>query len=59
MCVSVGSVVKLVSPHAVGNSLRVVARLVIIILRVLVRDSRDWSHVCTEHPKEIDFLLTL
>jgi hypothetical protein len=55
----IGSIVKLVGPDTVRRVLGVISRLVVVVQRVLVRYRRDRIDFSSQHPKEVNFFLTL
>ena len=57
--VRVGRVVELVRPDRAGRVARKVARLVVVVLRIFVRDRGDGAHVRAEHSEQVDLLLAL
>lgn len=56
---SIGDIIKLVRPHRIIQAIRVSFGLMVIVLRVIERYRGDRPHVRSQHPQEVDLLLTL
>ena len=59
MRLRVGRIVKLVRPYRAARRERVIARLVVVVPRVLVGDRGHGTHVRAEHAQQVDLLLAL
>ena len=59
MRVRIGRVVELVRPDRAGRRARMVARLVVVVPRVVVRHRRHGAHVRAQHAQKVDLLLAL
>ena len=59
MRVRIGGVVELVRPDRAWQRAGKVARLVVVVPRVVVRHGGNRSYVGTEHSQKVDLLLTL
>lgn len=57
--ICVGSIIKLVCPNSILETLGIFSSLMIIVLGVLKCNSWDGSYISTEHTKEVDFFLAL
>ena len=57
--IRIGGIIELVGPNRVGDAFCIVPRLVVIVLRVLVRDCGNGVYLRAQHAQEIYLLLTL
>lgn len=57
--ISVGDIIKLVSPDGVLKGSSVSGSLVVVVLRVVKSDGRDRPDVGTQHPQQVNLLLRL
>jgi hypothetical protein len=57
--IRVGGVVKLVRPDRTGSPARIVARLVVVVPRVVVGHRGHGPHIGSEHAQQVDLLLAL
>ena len=55
----VRGIVELVRPHRARRRARIVARLVVVVARVVVRHRGHGAHLRAQHPQQIDLLLAL
>src|ERR1700733_5873692 len=52
-------IVELVRPYGVYGRLSMVAGKVVVVLRVVISNRRNWMDFGTKHAKEVDLFLTL